>query len=61
LERIQGIPRPLPLHGPAFRVRQAQSAATALRFEDAVFLQEIRDDLLLVSLEPAGEHGDEHG
>jgi hypothetical protein len=35
-----------------FRVRQAQPVATELRFEDAVFHKEIRDDLLLVPLEP---------
>ena len=43
----------------AFRVRQAQPAATELGFEDAVFLKEIRDDLLLVPLEPASDHGDQ--
>ena len=44
----------------AFRVRQAQPAATEVGFEDAIFLHEIGDDLLLVPLEPAGDHGDEH-
>jgi hypothetical protein len=43
----------------AFRVRQAQPAAAELGFEDTVFLQEIRDDLLLVPLEPSSDHGDE--
>ena len=43
----------------AFGVRQAQPAATELGFEDAVFLEEIGDDLLLVPLEPAGDHGDQ--
>ena len=43
----------------AFGVGQAQPAATELGFEDAIFLKEIGDDLLLVPLEPAGNHGDE--
>ena len=43
----------------AFGVGQAQPAATELGFEDAVFLLEIRDHLLLVTLEPAGDHGDQ--
>ena len=40
----------------AFRVRQAQPAATELRFADTVFLQERCDDLLLVPLEPSSNH-----
>lgn len=44
---------------PAFRVGQAQSPATELGFEDAVFREEIGDDLLLVPLQPAGNHGDQ--
>jgi len=44
----------------AFRVRQAQPAATALGFEEAVFLLEVGDDLLLVTLHPAGHHGNKH-
>ena len=43
----------------AFHVRQAQPAATELSFEDAVFRKEIRDDLLLVPLEPSSNHGDQ--
>jgi hypothetical protein len=43
----------------AFRVRQAQPAATEPGFEDAVFLKEIRDDLLLVPLKPSSDHGDQ--
>jgi hypothetical protein len=43
----------------AFRVRQAQSAATELGFEDAIFLKEIRDDLLLVPLEPSRNRGNQ--
>jgi hypothetical protein len=45
---------------PAFRVRQAQPAATEVGFQDAIFRKEIRDSLLLVPLQPAGNHGDEH-
>jgi hypothetical protein len=43
----------------AFRIRQAQPVATELSFEDAVFLKEIRDDLLLVPLEPSRNHGNQ--
>ena len=35
------------------RVREAEPAATTLGFQDAVFREEIGDDLLLVTLEPA--------
>jgi hypothetical protein len=42
-----------------FGVRQAQPAATEPGFEDAIFLKEIRDDLLLVLLEPSSDHGDQ--
>jgi hypothetical protein len=41
----------------AFGVRQAQPTATELSFEDAIFLKEIRDGLLLVPLEPSRNHG----
>jgi len=44
----------------AFGVSQTELAATELSFQDAVFLDQIRDHLLLVTLEPAGNHGDEH-
>ena len=44
----------------AFRVGQAEPAPTELGFEDAVFLLEVGDDLLLVTLHPAGHHGDKH-
>jgi hypothetical protein len=43
----------------AFGVHQAEPAATQLGFQDAVFREEIRDDLLLVPLQPAGNHGDQ--
>ena len=45
----------------AFRVGQTEPAPTELGFEDAVFLLEVGDDLLLVTLHPAGHHGDKHG
>jgi hypothetical protein len=43
----------------AFHVRQAQPAATELGFEDAIFLKEIRNELVLVPLEPSRDHGDQ--
>jgi hypothetical protein len=43
----------------AFRVGETQPAAAELGFEETVFRVEIRDDLLLVTLEPAGEHGEQ--
>ena len=43
----------------AFRVGEPQSAATEVGFEDAVLFLEVGDDVLLVPLEPAGDHGDE--
>ena len=33
--------------------------ATKPGFEDAIFCEEIRDDLLLVPLEPPSDHGDQ--
>ena len=44
----------------AFGVCKTEPSATELRFEDTVFLLEVGDDLLLVLLQPAGHHGDEH-
>jgi hypothetical protein len=44
---------------PAFRVGETQSAATEVGFADAVFREEIGDDLLLVPLQPAGNHRDQ--
>lgn len=43
----------------AFRVGEPQSVAIEVGFEDAVLFLEIGDDILLVPLEPAGDHGDE--
>ncbi len=43
----------------ALAVRQAQPSAPVVGFENAVFLLEIRNDVLLVTLEPAGDHRDE--
>jgi hypothetical protein len=43
----------------AFRIGEAESAAAKLGFEDTVFCEKIGDDLLLVTLEPASDHGDE--
>ena len=40
-------------------IGQAQPVTTKLGFEDTVFLVQIGDHLLLVTLEPAGEHGDQ--
>jgi hypothetical protein len=42
----------------AFRVREPEPTATELGFEDTVFREEVCDDLLLVPLEPPGDHGD---
>jgi hypothetical protein len=36
-----------------------QTAAAEVSFEDAIFLKEIRDDLLLVPLEPSRNHGNQ--
>src|SRR5262245_31339494 len=44
----------------AFGIRQAQSVATELGFEDTVFLMQIGDNLLLVPLEPPSDHGDQN-
>jgi len=47
-------------HKPAaFRVGEAQPATTELGFENAVLLLEIGDNLLVVTLEPPGDHGDQ--
>ncbi len=42
-----------------FGVSEPQPSAAELRFEDAVFREEIRDDLLLVTLQPASDHRDQ--
>jgi hypothetical protein len=44
----------------AFGIGQAQPAPAELGFQDAIFLKQIRNHLLLMPLEPAGNHGDEH-
>src|SRR5256885_16276359 len=44
---------------PAVGIGEAQPAVAELACEDAVFLLEIGDDLLLVALQPADEHGDQ--
>jgi hypothetical protein len=43
-----------------FQVRQAQPPPAELGFEHTVFFKKVRDDLLLVSLEPASHHSYEH-
>jgi hypothetical protein len=43
----------------AFRVRQVQPAAPEPGFEDAGFLKQICDNLLLVPLEPSSNYGDQ--
>jgi hypothetical protein len=44
----------------AFGIGQAQPAPTELGFQDTIFLKQIRNHLLLMPLEPARNHGDEH-
>jgi hypothetical protein len=44
----------------AFGLGQMQPSAPELSFEDAVFLAQIIDDLLLVILDPPGDHGDQN-
>ena len=41
----------------AFGVCQVQPATAEVGFEDAVFLLQVGDDLLLVTVDPASEHG----
>ena len=43
----------------AFGIGEPQAAVTELSFEHAVLREEIRDDLLLVTLDPASDHGDQ--
>jgi hypothetical protein len=43
----------------AFHLGQTQPAAAEVGFEDAVFREEIRDDLLLVTLKPASDYRDQ--
>jgi len=44
----------------AFRISESQPVAAELGCEDAILLDQIRDYLLLVTLHPAGNRGDEH-
>jgi hypothetical protein len=44
----------------ALGVGEPQPSATKLGFEDTVFLLEIGNNLLLVTLEPPGDHGDQN-
>ena len=46
--------------GGGARVREPQAATAEVGFKDTVFLEQVRDDLLLVTLEPPGNHSDEH-
>ena len=43
----------------ALGISEPQAAATELGFEHAVLREEIRDNLLLVMLDPARDYGDE--
>jgi hypothetical protein len=43
----------------AFSISEAEPTATEVGFKDAVFLKEIRDDLLLVPLEPSSNHSNQ--
>jgi hypothetical protein len=43
----------------ALGIDEPQAAATELGFEHTVLREEIRDNLLLVPLEPASDYGDE--
>jgi hypothetical protein len=43
----------------AFRVREPEPAAIELGFEDTVFREKVRDDLLLVTLKPPSNHGNQ--
>jgi hypothetical protein len=44
----------------ALGVGEAESAATELGFQNAILFLQIGDDLLLVPLDPAGDHGDQN-
>jgi hypothetical protein len=41
-----------------FGIGAADASTTGFGVESAVFFQEIGDELLLVAIDPAGEHGD---
>ena len=44
----------------ALGLGEMEPSASELRFEDTVFREEIGDDLLLVPLQLAGHHSNEH-
>lgn len=44
---------------PALGVGEAEPVATELGFEDTISREEVGDDLLLVTLEPASNHGNQ--
>ncbi len=41
------------------RCRSDEAGAAVLGFEDAILLLKVGDHLLLVPIDPAGDHGDE--
>lgn len=43
----------------AFGIAQTQAAARELGFQDMIFLFEVRDDLLLMPIDPAGDGHDQ--
>jgi len=43
-----------------FGIREAQATTAELGFEHVVFCKEIRDDLLLMTLQPASNHGNQN-
>jgi hypothetical protein len=43
---------------PAFCVGEMEALAAKLSFEDTVFLVQVSDDLLLMTLDPTDEHGE---
>ena len=43
----------------SFGIGEAYGLVAQFRFENAVFFLEVGDDLLLVAIEPAGDHSDE--
>jgi hypothetical protein len=45
----------------AVRVGETPPAAVELGFEHAIFFDQLGDHLLLVTLEPAGQHGNQQG
>jgi hypothetical protein len=44
----------------AFGLGAADASTTEFRMKSALFFQEVGDDLLLVAIDPAGEHGDKN-